>query len=243
MKNIVNSLVPRSRFQFAIHYVLWMCFIISLYVLQKYLFDGGLEYGYVQPLRTVFVIATPCLLIGLTLASKLDAQKTEIARLASTDALTGLLNRRAMDVLLETGLNDRLGSLLLIDVDHFKSINDRFGHSVGDVSLCAVAEVLRSELPQDVHVARWGGEEFIALAPSRQVEAMTAYAQRIANGVLIRIDDLSEPIRITLSLGLVGLAEAGKTDAILKLADKRLYSAKSFGRAQWVGPEQVASGR
>ena len=237
MKFLVPYLVPRGSVQFALHYLLWMIFIISLYLLQKFFFDGGLEYGYVQPLRTVFVIASPCLIIGLTLVAKLEAQKEEISRLSRTDVLTGLLNRGAMDAVLANELPNLPGCLLLIDIDHFKSVNDDFGHAAGDECLRAVARFLRRVLPEDAELARWGGEEFVALVRRQQVSEVAPFANRLAKGVSLPITGRNRPIRITFSIGVANLSEVGPVDALLKLADTRLYLAKSWGRAQWVGPE------
>lgn len=237
MKSLVPYLVPRGILQFAVHYLLWMSFIVTLYVAQKFLFDGGLEYGYLQPLRTVFVIGTPCLLIGLGLASKLEAQKQEIIRLARTDPLTGLLNRGAMDEVLSGDGIDRPGSLMMIDIDRFKSVNDEYGHAAGDETLRCVARFLRRVLPEDVLLARWGGEEFVALAPHKTVSAIAPLANRLVKGVSVRIEGLGLPKKITLSIGVANLSEGAHVDALLRLADSRLYLAKSWGRAQWVGPE------
>jgi len=237
MNVFVSYLVPRGIFQFALHYLLWMIFIICLYLLQKFLFDGGLEYGYLQPLRTVFVIATPCLLIGLSLAVKLEAQREEISRLARSDVLTGLLNRGAMDAVLASAISNRAGSLLLMDIDHFKSVNDDFGHAAGDECLRAVAKFLRQVLPEEVELARWGGEEFVALVRRQQVSEVTPFANRLVQGFSLPITGRNRPIRITFSIGVANLSEVGPVDALLKLADTRLYLAKSWGRGQWVGPE------
>ncbi|OIQ37395.1 MAG: hypothetical protein BM558_12995 [Roseobacter sp. MedPE-SW] len=237
MKVFVSYLVPRGILQVALHYLLWMIFIISLYLLQKFFFDGGLEYGYVQPLRTVFVIATPCLLIGLNLASKLEAQKDEISRLARTDVLTGLLNRGAMDAVLASDLSDMSGSLLLIDIDHFKSVNDDFGHAAGDECLRAVAKFLRLVLPKDVELARWGGEEFVALVRRQNVSEIAPFANKLVRGFTLPIEGHNRQTKITFSIGVAAISEVGPVDALLKLADTRLYLAKSWGRAQWVGPE------
>lgn len=237
MTSFVSYLVPRNRFQIAVFYFIWMIFIICLYVLQKFIFDGGLEYGYLQPLRTVFVIGTPCILIGLSLAYKLEIQRREIERLAQTDALTGLLNRGAMDVLLSGETRLGQGSLLLIDIDNFKSVNDGLGHAVGDECLRRVAYFLRLVLPVEAQVARWGGEEFVALAPNYDVAAIAPFANLLVTGLQVRLPELRRPIKITLSLGVANFVEVRDRDALLRLADRRLYLAKSWGRARWVGPE------
>jgi diguanylate cyclase (GGDEF)-like protein len=162
-----------------------------------------------------------------------------IAAVAAMDALTGLLNRGSAAEAGRSALTaaQRLGeplSVLMLDVDHFKQVNDRFGHAAGDEVLRQVAVVLRHGLRRSDHLARWGGEEFLLVLPAtglaeaaalgeRQRAAMaTATVQASADGA---------PLQVTLSVGVAMLQPGDSTlDAVIARADAALYRAKRQGR-------------
>ncbi len=162
-----------------------------------------------------------------------------IAAVAAMDALTGLLNRGSAADAGRTALAAarKLGeplSVLMLDVDHFKQVNDRFGHAAGDEVLRQVAAVLRHGLRRSDHLARWGGEEFLLVLPGtgpaeaaalgeRQRAAMAASIVRVGAGVA--------PLQVTLSVGVAALrAGDHHLDAVIARADAALYSAKRQGR-------------
>jgi diguanylate cyclase (GGDEF)-like protein len=191
------------------------------------------------------------ILIGLTLSARfqssrrrqfldrLEIERTrdELHAIASTDALTGLLSRRRLLELAEQDLGRALRyqrrlSLIAIDLDHFKQVNDRYGHSAGDGVLIAVADVLREQARQHDLVGRMGGEEFAIVLPETGLEAAHALAQRIRERVselLPVVDGVAIPVTISL-----GVAEASPGDGTiqepLKRADRALYRAKDNGR-------------
>lgn len=149
-----------------------------------------------------------------------------------TDPLTGIANRRAADAALHAEIEraNRAGSqvsVALLDVDHFKSVNDRFGHGAGDEVLRQIAATLSAQARLNDTVARWGGEEFIAILPIAR-EGAVAFAERTR----LAIQNLRcEPVgRVTISVGVaeVGPGEAA-ADAVAR-ADERLYEAKRAGR-------------
>jgi diguanylate cyclase (GGDEF)-like protein len=157
---------------------------------------------------------------------------------ARTDALTGLDNRRAMQ---ERGrgevkLAKRTGatvSLILCDLDHFKSINDKHGHEAGDASLVRVAQVLRAALRDSDALGRWDGEAFIALLPATPAAGAREVAERMR--IAIEATEFEHvPERATISLGVAtsqGLDDpALEWDLLIKEADQRLYRAKDEGR-------------
>jgi diguanylate cyclase (GGDEF)-like protein len=160
-------------------------------------------------------------------------------REARHDPLTGLLNRRALHTELDAEVHRarRLGytlGVLMIDVDHFKSINDRFGHAAGDETLRRLGALLSDSLRRTDHIARLGGEEFAVVLPGAGPEATLVVAQKLRRGVV----RLPEP-RITLSLGAAAQSSA-ELDAqtLLARADLALYAAKRAGRDQvrlWEG--------
>lgn len=160
----------------------------------------------------------------------------ELAKLADEDSLTGLFNRRAAERALRVALegpNPGTLSLLYIDLDHFKSINDRFGHAMGDRVLRECAQLMRlGSRTQDV-AARWGGEEFVLVLVGADAARAAEIAERLRNSVE-RFDwnALDPGLAVTLSIGLASSAEAhGATpEGLLALADSRLYAAKARGR-------------
>src|SRR3954470_11243804 len=163
--------------------------------------------------------------------------RAELIRLAERDELTGLLNRRAIvrkAVELLSRAREAKGTLIigLIDLDHFKSINDRFGHAVGDQLLQRFAAALRTSLHTREVFGRYGGEEFLVLFPDATLDEARHSADRLRNALReqrIRIDD--QDVTVTLSLGLAGY-EAGDVlfDQVARRADIALYVAKTQGR-------------
>jgi diguanylate cyclase (GGDEF)-like protein len=156
--------------------------------------------------------------------------------LAATDALTGLASRRRLLELAETEFDRAMRgshplSVLMIDVDHFKQINDRFGHHTGDQVLCTVAEICRNQLrPQDL-IGRYGGDELIAVLPDTDALGAAAVAARLQERLrhLFEHDQLG-PALTTLSIGVAELDDTRSLDALLARADTALYNAKDEGR-------------
>ena len=172
--------------------------------------------------------------------------------LASTDPLTGVLNRRAFLQSLgnEVNRSRRNGdgfALLMVDLDHFKQINDRYGHGGGDAVLCAAARNMQDALRDFDRVGRWGGEEFAILLPRVDEAAAYGIAQRVIEHLQrpCLFEETGKPILVTASAGLA-VCRAGETpEAILGRADVALYEAKAAGRNRVVGslPAGPFSGR
>ena len=162
----------------------------------------------------------------------------ELREASEHDALTGLLNRRGLRTVLDSfasdgGAGQRLMSVLLIDVDHFKAVNDEHGHDIGDKLLVAAGEVLGTIDAAHLHAVRWGGEEFCVVAGNTDGAAAIALAERIRtrfNEASRRIPQLSAGV--TVSVGVAaGIVETGS--GVMKLvsdADAALYAAKNAGR-------------
>jgi diguanylate cyclase (GGDEF)-like protein len=159
---------------------------------------------------------------------------------AMHDPLTGVYNRRYLDDHLkaEFAFAARHGtslSLLLIDADHFKRINDTWGHAAGDTALRALAEHLRGSVRHEDMIARFGGEEFAVLAREISAEGALAVAERIRHLVEVtpvRLED-GQTVTITVSVGVVtvgGKRTYATADALLEAADEALYRAKEAGR-------------
>lgn len=160
----------------------------------------------------------------------------EKQRLAEMDPLTGVGNRYHFDQMLqkEYGRWRRYReplSLLLIDLDHFKKINDVFGHQAGDETLKTVAQVIRQQLRETDILARYGGEEFVVLMPQTTLVAATKAANKLRQ--LIRETEIktsSGDFRVTASFGVAEFEENDTPDDVLARADKALYRAKGKGR-------------
>jgi diguanylate cyclase (GGDEF)-like protein len=163
------------------------------------------------------------------------ALEQQLMREARTDALTGLLNRRALEEIahLELRRSDRADtpmSVILCDIDHFKAVNDRDGHAAGDRVIRAVGERLRAELRETDTFGRWGGEEFIAILPATRVEAARVLAERMRAAIEHEPVGDRADLRVTVSLGIAERAAAGAWDVLVKAADDALYRAKAQGR-------------
>jgi diguanylate cyclase (GGDEF)-like protein len=153
---------------------------------------------------------------------------------AATDALTGLPNRRAVEdtmkrMVAQSARNVAPLAALLLDLDHFKKINDVYGHDRGDEVLAAASVVLRKAVRESDFVGRYGGEEFLLLLPATDKQAALAVAEQVRNAVAeIRASDVD---RVTASVGVAVLPDdAGDAVTLFRAADRALYSAKSNGR-------------
>jgi diguanylate cyclase (GGDEF)-like protein len=172
---------------------------------------------------------------GIIVALALDsARQHEMLRhQAETDHLTGLLNRRAFQKQLEALLHDARRSsrplgLALLDIDHFKRVNDDHGHETGDRALVAVAEALRDSVRDNDVVARLGGEEFALVLPGTRPDAAFVIAERAREQVA---KQTGLELALTLSAGLAGYPEDGSdAEALMRCADSALYAAKRAGR-------------
>lgn len=161
----------------------------------------------------------------------------KLRQMATTDSLTGLFNRRHMAYLAEKELSrfQRSGhpvSFLLLDVDHFKTINDRHGHEVGDRVLSAVADLIRGELRTQDLIGRWGGEEFLAILPDTDAAKAQASAERIRNAFLSRNWNpiTGEDLNVTISIGVSELRAGDDLSTAVSRADMALYKGKTGGR-------------
>ncbi|WP_116090047.1 GGDEF domain-containing protein [Sphingomonas crusticola] len=172
------------------------------------------------------------LLTGVARASAATAARiTTLTDAAGKDMLTGLLNRRGFtDVAAHTLRADATSAIALLDLDHFKAINDRFGHDEGDRVLTAFARRLEAGLRKGDSAARWGGEEFAILMPETDLEDATAIIERLR--LLLSLDNISaaDSPALTFSCGVTALQGYQSFDAALVKADQALYAAKRGGR-------------
>lgn len=169
-----------------------------------------------------------------------------LRRMATTDALTGSLNRaqffalgrREVERVRQHGLDL---ALLMLDVDHFKSINDRHGHPAGDAALCHLVSELRNGIRRIDLLGRLGGEEFAIVLPAIGSEAAVAVAERLRARIASRpVSHAAQQIGMTISIGVAMLGDSDRTmEQLLARADAMLYAAKHAGRDRVVCETQA----
>jgi diguanylate cyclase (GGDEF)-like protein len=209
----------------------------------RFLITGSVDanpalYYYGLPLSMV----AAAVLIALGVADRLRAQRlalTDAERRAQTDPLTGVLNRRSLIERLDAAcLRARARglpiALLFIDLDHFKQINDSFGHQAGDACLRAIIDPIHAELRQSDVIGRYGGEEFVVILSSADAAAAHPIAHRILQRVAnVRVDGFGNPIRLTCSIGIAASDTLGVWgENLIARADAAVYVAKRLGRNQ-----------
>jgi diguanylate cyclase (GGDEF)-like protein len=169
---------------------------------------------------------------------EMEAERASADAAALQDPLTGLGNRRAFDRWMSRLDSDRVASgpvtLLLVDLDHFKEINDDFSHAVGDRVLCAVAEILRAHCTAEEQAVRFGGDEF-AVFLRVDLATATRVAQRIRTGVsALDWAAVAPGLRVTVSIGVAGLGRGMSGAELFDAADRQMYEAKRRGRDRMV---------
>lgn len=198
---------------------------------------GGVRWTDLAMSATVTTIVTVPIAYKIgQLMQELNRSRTALQRLAQVDALTGLANRGYFFQRAALLLHDEASpvlplSALMIDVDHFKTINDDAGHAVGDEVLSEVARILERNLRHNDFVARYGGEEFAAMLPKTDRVTAMAIAERMRaavaeDAVLCKLVQHA----VTISIGVAETADFVPVDPVLLAADRALYAAKAGGR-------------
>lgn len=165
--------------------------------------------------------------------TKHKRMEKELRCLSVTDCLTNCYNRRFFMQKLEEEIerakrNGNKFSLIMLDIDRFKSINDRFGHNVGDLVLKSMAEMIKNRIRKIDTLARWGGEEFVLLLPDTPVENAARLAEELRES-LSRMD-IQGVGRVTASFGVAGYCPGDSVDSLVNKADNMMYEAKAAGR-------------
>lgn len=163
----------------------------------------------------------------------LRQKQAELYRLANTDPLTGVWNRLKFEAVAEREIRRcrRYGyslAMIFMDLDHFKQVNDDHGHAIGDQVLCRVAELIQAGLRESDFLCRWGGEEFLILAPHLELGEATSLAEKLRQSVAQC--QATVEVSLTVSSGVACLDQGEGLDALMKKADEALYQAKSKGR-------------
>lgn len=190
--------------------------------------------------RTLYINLAISLLVTLIVTGlcyvTLGAYQSRIETMASTDKLTGLLNRHAFGILIEKMMAAHRRapmpiSFLLADIDHFKRINDRYGHRIGDRVLVHIATLLRSTLREADFAVRWGGEEFLLVLSNCSLEEAGRVAEKLRAAVAdaLPCPDLPD-LHVTVSFGVAGFVSGETPEQAIGRADGALYSVKQDGR-------------
>jgi len=162
--------------------------------------------------------------------TELEESRRKMEKMALTDDLTGLFNRRYIfDFLANKDTQDKGFSIIMGDIDHFKTINDTYGHPFGDIVLKKVADIIKDVIGKKGVAARFGGEEFLIVLPSTISKDAYFYAEQLRIAIeALKIDCC--PSGTTISLGVVEYQKRQDIDEVIKIADKLLYLAKESGR-------------
>ena len=173
-------------------------------------------------------------------SEELTSLNTELGQIAYTDRLTKIYNRwelenKLTDVLKMDVANDTRSSLIFMDIDHFKRVNDNYGHDVGDSVLRATVEVIKDNLEPSYVFGRWGGEEFICILPETGLEEAAAFAEKLRSA--IERNCFVTVQHITMSFGVTVSKPADDSESFVKRADEALYEAKETGRNKVVKKE------
>ncbi len=226
-----------------------LCLVSGIFLVRlplfPMLFDGTASYhavktsGLETTLLTLSGLVTP-LVVFLLLARIISGVITDYRRRSERDAMTGLLNRRGFDQSLSRTLK-RGGAVILCDIDHFKQVNDSYGHAVGDTIIRAFGELIGRS---GYRAGRIGGEEFALILP----DCSARQAARVAETLRLTFyrtehEALAAGHRISASFGIAGFASADTMDAVLLAADRALYRAKDNGRNRVVisAPSETAA--
>ena len=171
-----------------------------------------------------------------------DAHR-QLLHMSRKDQLTSLNNRSAISDLLKAEIERSRRyrqplSVVMVDIDHFKRVNDRYGHDVGDKILAKIGSIFNHNLRQPDVVGRWGGEEFLVIAPNSDGEAAGKMAERMRQFIK-EIPPVEMPEIITASFGVAELGSSQSRDQLIYTADMALYQAKNTGRDKVVIGEAV----
>ncbi|QAA35149.1 GGDEF domain-containing protein [Clostridium manihotivorum] len=205
-------------------------FIISLNVIILHILGYVLDLY--APRKYIFIIWTSIAFIDAVFAFRCGMMMKDLRILAYTDKLTELYNRRffvgkMVDEMKKLKDNDLGISLLMIDVDNFKIINDTYGHSSGDLVLKELANIIKPNIRARDTITRFGGEEFAIILPETNKEKAIIVAEKIRNLVASHVFRFKEDERnVTISIGVVSVRDQVDTQLLIDLADRALYKAK-----------------
>lgn len=232
MTFLVDMFALRRRRDYVIKPALWVGMVFLISTVSEMMVRPDDMNSAASRLSMVVVTSLPFSMLVFTIINYLDVLQNKLAELATTDVLTGLPNRRAF-LDRSTHLNQRSspGMLAIIDADHFKRINDTYGHAVGDLCLQAIARQLRTVTRSEDVLGRLGGEEFAIYFNSLRPEDALALAEKLTAEIKVDLEEPEQALGLTLSVGAAPTSPADSIEISLKRADEALYDAKRAGRA------------
>ena len=215
---------------------------IILFALLKYFFSDVASHEQIAQYADTFYIINaivagiPVILAVTSVREINESQERVLTELATVDELTGLYNRRYVRRYLNkyyrgADLRERHCCVVLGDIDHFKNINDRYGHDVGDEILRVISTRLKKSFRDTDVICRWGGEEFLILLNKTKPEKAHCIVNRIRQEISRSVNTKSQIcLDVTMSFGIASTADSDDSERLIKLADENLYKAKNNGR-------------
>lgn len=222
----------------------FICILIIIMYLPPELASLSASYSAEFKTRLIYSFLTVVFLSSVYEYSRQDSYQTaakltkKYERLAKLDPLTKLSNRRdAMERITveknRLARNNQELALIICDIDHFKQINDKFGHKAGDQALVSLSELFSNSIRQQDCVARWGGEEFLFVLPQTNLSHALSFCEKLHHAIKnLYIEDNGEIISLSVSLGVSTLTASTCINDAINQADKYLYMAKNAGRNQ-----------
>jgi len=230
MSRLVNLVAPRSWRDALAKSLVFLLLINGTDFLVK-AFITQARPAWPREVTTTTVIALPFVALIMAVLHRQRFLQQTLSALATTDMLTGLPNRRAfMDRARRAMEREGRGVLLLLDADHFKRVNDQWGHGAGDAALVAIGAHLRAVLRPGGILGRLGGEEFAAFLPSLLPGETRSLGLRLCAPIPVK--EGGAGFTVTLSAGAASACDGASLDRLMARADRSLYRAKAEGRAR-----------
>lgn len=235
MNKIFRILAPDGLFGMVLVGVAMMCMVVTVDLAFVYIVDGA----FVRPVwfhtLQAVIVGGPFVTLFVVISMFQIKLQRRLSLLSRKDGLTGLNNRRTFLELAQKRLDGgSAGVLVLLDADHFKRINDQWGHAAGDICLKEIAHRLNWNLRPDDVVGRIGGEEFAVLFSGANLHQARVIGGRIGKPIPFQTSDKAQHLSVTLSMGAVEIEPSVSLDTHFVRADDALYQAKAKGRARMI---------
>lgn len=241
MRLFIRLFAAKGPVDYVVKFLVLLLLVNALNVAQALYFDRGQFMPLSNCIRGASVVATPFIVLVIWLISSLDNLQSHLSQMVRTDQMTGLLLRHAFMETVTRVHTDSGGVFLMLDVDHFKSVNDSFGHAIGDDCLIAVAEQIRSLTRRDDVVGRLGGEEFGIFLVGAPDPLAIEIGESLAKGVVVAVSDIGQDVNITMSVGAVRGKASETIQQVYSTADQALYRAKAEGRGRLIFDRRLTS--
>lgn len=223
---ILEMLLARSAFEYVWKILFWCALTTAIALLTELILGTEISSPIDTYFSVVLLISAPLFSIGMLVTRHLKKLQDDLAHMASTDLLTGLNNRRAFFSQISDSED---GNMVLLDIDHFKSINDTYGHAAGDEVLVVIAQHMKTHVGDLGLLARIGGEEFAIFSAVENEPEFLDVIRKLICGVDVDVADMG--LTVTLSAGLARAERELDLSDLMRRADEALYDAKSAGRA------------